>query len=331
MSSSVRGAVIIVALALPFAAAARQTSPGSSDDEGRLAVGFSCSDGSFTPLAARSSGAWRPLVQDQEDLPGFFAALTPEALRLPRQGWSFYPAGAPSPIPLALGTARRNDIAGGSRCTEAGAYDAPALATPQQPKGGRSVTGYGILGPARFEVPEDVTGQPDDDSRQVAQRVVQEIHAAERRLVRRTIQAGGRSHLAAFSGRPNVRSTGRLLEMKRDRALDSDWYFFQAHKQHGEWYTVEGKRTYKLWATVLVHGWVHVSDRLSPFLVQASLEDDAGKAFERYAVAGVIRLGDRDAWLTRVSGYERTNYRIFEIGPGAAPPRRVFEVLTHGA
>jgi len=49
VASSVRAAAIIVALALPFAAAARQTSPGSSDDDGRLAVGFACSDGSFTP------------------------------------------------------------------------------------------------------------------------------------------------------------------------------------------------------------------------------------------------------------------------------------------
>jgi len=174
-----------------------------------------------------------------------------------------------------------------------------------------------------------VTGQPDNDSRQVAQRVVQEVHAAERRLASSSLRSGSRSHLAAFAGRPTVRSTVRLLEMKRDRALDGDWYFFQARKQYGEWYTVEGKRLYKSWASVLVHGWVHASDRLSPFLVQASLEDEAGKDYERYAVAGVIRLGDRDAWLTRVSGYEWMSYRLFEIGPGATPPRRVLEVMTH--
>ena len=82
---------------------------------------------------------------------------------------------------------------------------------------------------------------------------------------------------------------------------------------------------------MLVHGWVHASDRLSPFLVQAGIEDDPGKDSERYAVAGVIRLGDRDAWLTRVSGYESTYYRLFEIGPGVTPPRRVLEVMTHSS
>ena len=121
-----------------------------------------------------------------------------------------------------------------------------------------------------------MTGQPDDDSRQVAQRVVQEVHAAERRLASSSLRSGSRSHLAAFAGRPTVRSTVRLLEMKRDRALDGDWYFFQARKQHGEWSTVEGRRIYKTLASVFVHGWVRAADRLSPFLVQASLEDDSG-------------------------------------------------------
>jgi len=48
-------------------------------------------------------------------------------------------------------------------------------------------------------------------------------------------------------------------------------------------------------------------------------------------VAGVLRLGDRDVWLTRVSGDKRTYYRLFEIGPGVGAPRRVFEVMTHSA
>lgn len=329
MARGVRATAIIVALALPFAAAARQTLPGSSGDDGRLAVGFACSDGSFTPLAARSGDAWLPLLREQENLTFFFAELTPEALRLPRHGWSLYSTSAPSPVPLALGTPRRNVIEAGSRCTEAGAYDAPALAPPQRPNGPGAVIGYGLLGPARFELLEDVTGRPDDDSRQVAQRVVLEVHAAERRLASSNLRSGSRSHLAAFAGRPTVRSTVRLLEMKRDRALDGDWYFFQARKQHGEWHTFEGKRVYKPWASVLVHGWMHASDRLSPFLVRASLEDDTGKDYERYAVAGVIRLGERDAWLARVSGYAWTSYRLFEIGPGPAPPRRVVEVMTH--
>ena len=107
------------------------------------------------------------------------------------------------------------------------------------------MTGFGILGPARFDLPEDVTGQPDDDSRQVAQRVVQEVHAAERRLAGSSLRSGSRSHLAAFAGRTGVRSTVRLLEMKRDRALDGDWYFFQARKRYGEWNTADGKRSYK--------------------------------------------------------------------------------------
>jgi hypothetical protein len=323
-----RRAGVVAALLFPFAAQARQGLPGDSASVERIAVGIACSDGTFTPLARRD-GAWQPLVGEPKvDSGSFFAALTPEALRLPREGWTLYAESTGTPEPLSLGAPGRASIDSSSACGDMQAQVAAGV-RQARPKSAGTVTGYGILGAARFDLLEDVTGQPDDDSRGVAQRIVQEVHAAERRLARRTLRGGSRSHLAQFSGRPNVRSTVRLFELKRDRQLDGDWYFFQARKQYGERYTVDGTRTYRTWASVLVHGWVRASGVVTAVDVVASLENGAeGNTAESYSIAGVIRANDGDIWLARVSRRQATYYRLFDVGPGAAPPRRVLEVMT---
>ena len=301
------GATIIVAFALPLAAVARQTPPLGSADDGQIAVGMACSDGTFTPLATWDGRAWRSLLRELEAV-SFFAALTPEAQRLPRLGWTFFPNGAERRQPLVLGAPRPGALQNAGACGEVQAYDAAALRRPQRPDRRHEIVGYGMLGAAQFEFLEDVTGQPDDDSRQVAQRVVQEVRAAERRLTRR---AANPSPLGPVSQRRRASSEVRLIELKRDPRLDGDWYFFQA-------------RASRTGASVLVHGWMRAAGQLSTFRVVAAIEDDTdGKATELLSAAGIIRLSDRDVWIASVSGYEWHSYRFFEIGPGAdgATPR----------
>ena len=98
MVRGVKRAAIIVALALPLGAAARQSPSLGSADNGQIAVGMACSDGTFTPLASWDGRAWRSLLRELEAV-SFFAALTPEAQRLPRLGWTFFPNGAERRLP----------------------------------------------------------------------------------------------------------------------------------------------------------------------------------------------------------------------------------------
>ncbi|HLG57636.1 MAG TPA: hypothetical protein VI485_19995 [Vicinamibacterales bacterium] len=289
--------------------------------------------GHAPPAHHRTTRAWRALSKPAEDLNYFFAALTPQALRLPRQGWTLYPRQVGSSRPLTLGSPRGLDD-DSSACADAQAFRSDVARVPVRlwrygDRGPAPIVGFGVLGPAAFERGDDVTQQPDESSRRVARLVVQQVHSVERRLIR---EAGEQSPLTRFSDREEVRSVVRLLTMVRHPAIDGEWYFFQARKQYGEWYTFEGKRQYKDWAAVRVHGWVHSSPaRLSAFHVAGVLEDGDGKVGSWYRVTGVLRLEDRNVWITVVSGYEDEGYEFFEVGPGDTTPHSVVTVMTHAS
>jgi hypothetical protein len=193
----------------------------------------------------------------------------------------------------------------------------------------RPLVGIGVLGPARFDRGDDVTAQPDEDSRRVASRVVREFHVAERRLDRET---GAASPLRLFRGRKEVRSVVRLLSMIRHRIGDDEWYFFQAQKRHGEWYVFEGKRMYKEWAVVLLHGWVRSSSTdIAAFPADASFVDDGLKTFRFYRLTGVLAIDDRIVWITEGVGYEWQWVEVFEAAPARQRPHSVLTVDTGGS
>lgn len=180
-----RGAVIVALLvgsALSTSASPRQSSDAREQD-GLIAVGVACGDGNFIPLAARLKGMWHALSEPEEGLFYFYGVLTPQALRLPRQGWTLYGSGSRSPRALSLRSPRPRDGGESSDCLAMQSFESDGPRVPGRvafPDGTQTlapVVGIGVLGSGRFDRGDDVTTQPDENSRRAAARVVQEVHA----------------------------------------------------------------------------------------------------------------------------------------------------------
>jgi hypothetical protein len=326
---AVAGSAIALSAASPQQP--RPTANAATDD--MVAVGVACGDGTFVPLAERANGRWRPLIEPDDRVDFFFGVLTPRALRLPRQGWTLHPgrAGISRPLVLRSPRSREADV---SDCFFVQPFDSDAPRLPRRPllSGAQllpQLGNLGSLGPARFEPGEDVTGQPDESSRRVAARIVRNVHAVERRVLR---DYQGESPVERFAGRSEVRSVVRVMTMTRHHAGGGEWYFFQARKQYGEWYVFEGKRMYKDWARLLVHGWVRSSsDGLSVHRLTGGFDDDDGKSSSVYRMTGVLVLGERTVWIAEGSGHEWQWYEVFELGPGDVAPLSVLKITVHGA
>lgn len=308
----------VVSSAIALSAASHQNPVTTELPDDTVAIGVACGDGTFVPLAARTNGNWTALSKADErvSLEYFFGVLTPQALNLPRRGWTLYPRGEAS-RPLVLQAVRKALATESGDCFVMQAYDSDA------------VRGIGILGPARFERGEDMTTQPDEVSRRAAARVVGAAHAIERRLDSRE---GRQSPLRRFDGRNNVRAVVQLLAMVRYRVDGGDLYFFQARKEHRERYVFEGEQLDKEWARTLVHGWLRVLPASVDLLsVSGEFEGDDGKTGAIYRSAGLLKLDDRAVMITEGHGYESQFYELFEIGPGAEPPHSVLVIDVGGS
>jgi hypothetical protein len=331
-----RSATVVLALAgsaIVLGAAPRQDPKTEVAKDDIVAVGVACGDGTFAPLASRAKGVWRSLSEPQENIPYFFGLMTTHALRLPRQGWTLHPSSDGKSRPLSLEPMRRKDVSDGSECFDMQGFKSNGLRLRRARCAGcgptAAVVGIGVLGPAGFELRDDVTAQPDEISRRVAARIVRNVHAVERRVLGESQE---KSPLERFAGREEVRSVVRLMTMTRHRADDGEWYFFQARKQYGEWYVFEGKRMYKDWARLLVHGWVRSSsDGLSVHGLTGRFVDDDWKVSKVYRMTGVLVLSDRTVWIAEGVGYESQWYELFERGPGDASPHSVLQVMVHAA
>jgi hypothetical protein len=333
-----RSAIVALAIAgsaIVLGAAPRQGASPDAAKDAMVVVGVACGDRTFVPLAALTKGRWAALIEADErvSLQYFFGVLTHQARRLPRQGWTLYPLGAGAPKPLMLRSRGADPDAGQCFYTQAFNSDAPRVTrrvvlldrTETVPQ----VGGMGVLGPARFEYGQDVTAQPDENSRRVAERIVRNVHAIERRLLRESHED---SPLEPFAGRKEVRSVVRLMTMTRHRSDDGEWYFFQARKQYGEWYVFEGKRMYRDWARLLVHGWVRSSSAgLSVHGLAGGFVDDDWKVSRVYRMTGVLVLDDRAVWIAEGNGYESLWYELFEMRPGDKAPHSVVTVLVHAS
>jgi len=333
-----RSALVVLAIAgsaIVLSAAPHQNPRTDTAIDGTVAVGVACGDRTFVPLAARTKGRWAALIEADErvSLQYFFGVLTPPARRLPRQGWTLYPRGAGAPRPLVLRSRGTDSDPGQCLYTQAFDSNAPPLpgrvACPGCTQLLPQIGGIGVLGPARFESGDDVTAQPDEDSRRVASLIVREVHVAERRLDRETGEA---SPLRLFTGRKEVRSVVRLLSMIRHRIGDDEWYFFQAQKRHGEWFVFEGKRMYKEWAVVLLHGWVRSSSTgIAALPADASFVDDGLKTSRFYRLTGVLVIDERIVWITEGFGFESQWVELFEAAPARQRPHSVLTVDTGGS
>ncbi len=278
---------------------------------GTVAIGVACGSGTFVPVAARIKNRWKPLIEEEGRLGNVYGVFTSDARRLPRQGWTLYPPRMGVPQALSLKSPLKQDERSG--CLGVAGFKSDAARLP----------GIGLLGPARFEHGEDVTAQPDEDSRRVAAHIVRNVQAIERRILRDSPEPT----LDRFAGRAEVRSVVRLMSMTRHRTDDGEWYFFQARKQYGEWYVFEGKRMYKDWARLLVHGWIRSSsDGLSVDGLDGRFVDDDWKIATVYRMTGVLVLDDRTVWIAEGSGYEWQWYELFEIGPRDTRPRSVLVI-----
>jgi hypothetical protein len=323
----------IAGSAIVLGAAPRQAPKADVAKSDTVAVGVACgADGTFIPLAVRAKGKWTSLSKADErvSLKYFFGVLTRQALSLPRQGWTLYPRRAGAAQRLVLKSFRKDLATESSDCFLMQAFDSNARRVPGRPAYPGStnllpqVAGLGVLGPARFEHGQDVTAQPDESSRRVAERIVPNVHAVERRVLRESQED---SPLERFAGRREVRSVVRLMTMTRHRTVDGEWYFFQARKQYGEWYVFEGKRMYRDWARLLVHGWVRSSSAgLSVHGLTGRFVDDDGKVSQIYRVTGVLVLDDRSVWIAEGFGYEWQWYELFEMKPGDGFPHSVLSV-----
>ncbi len=329
-----RSAVVALALAgsaIVLGAAPRQDPKKNVVTDGMVAVGVACGDRTFVPVAARVGNRWKPLIEDEAGLDYFYGVLTPDARRLPRQGWTLYPPRARVPQPLSLKSPLKKGES--STCLGLDGFNSDAPRLPRRhvfpyrssdwaPQFG----GVGVLGSARADLGEDVTAQPDEASRRVAARVVREVPAVERRVGRET---GDYSPLRDFAG-SDIRSVVRLSSMVRVRINDDEWYFFQAHKQYnpyldsGYWYAA---------LSLNVHGWIRVASAgVSAFVMSGGFSDDgAWKGGRSYRLVGVLLLGDRTIWVTERSGWESTFYELFEVGPGERRPHSIVTVLVHSA
>jgi hypothetical protein len=330
-----RSAIVALAVAgsaIVLSAAPLQNRKTDTAINGTVAIGVACGDGTFVPVAARIKNRWKPLIEEEGSLGNVYGVFTSDARRLPRQGWTLYPPRAGAPQPLSLKSPLKKDESSGCLGVAGFKSDAPRL-PPRHVRPYRGSDwapqfgGIGLLGPARFEHGEDVTAQPDEDSRRVAANIVRHVQAVERRILRDSRQPT----LERFAGRTEVRSVVRLMSMTRYRTDDGEWYFFQARKQYGEWYVFEGKRMYKDWARLLVHGWIRSSSGgLCVHGLDGRFVDDDWKIASVYRMTGVLVLDDRTVWIAEGSGYESQWYELFEIGPGNSPPHSVLSVPNGG-
>jgi hypothetical protein len=323
-------AIVVVASAL--VAAVTQSPDTSVAKDGMIAFGVACGDGTFVPIAARTKGQWTSLSESDERVSVwyFFGILTPQGLRLPRHGWTLYPTRSGNPRPLALKSPRKDEAADSSDCFLMQAFDSdgPRVQFPNSTQRLPQRVGLGVLGPARVERGDDVTSQPDESSRRAAMAVVREVHNVERHLIRRADV----SPLERFEGRKEVRSIVRLLTMTRFLADDGEWYFFQARKQYLEPYVFEGKRHVKVWASVLVEGWLRASSAgLRTLGAHGVVEDDDGKAGIIYRIVGILPLEDRTVWIAEGLQYEQQHYELFEAELNGGAPNSVLSVVTGGS
>jgi hypothetical protein len=159
-----RSAIVALAVAgsaIVLGAAPRQQPQADAAKDDMVAVGAACGDRTFVPLAARTKGRWAALIEADErvSLQYFFGVLTPQARRLPRQGWTLYPRGAGAPGPLVLRSRGTDPDPGQCLYTEAFDSNAPPLpgrvACPGCTQLLPQIGGIGILGPARFERGDD--------------------------------------------------------------------------------------------------------------------------------------------------------------------------------
>ena len=297
-----------------------------------VGVGLACGDGTFAPLAARSRGKWKALSEPDEQLSYFFSNLTRQALLLARQGWTLYPFTGGSSRAFTLKSPHGKGEF--SECAAVQSFASSLVPLPPRrstssryPPPPRAALGIGVFGPAVFERFEDVTDQPDEPSRSVAQLVVGKVHAEDRRLSR---EAGDWAPRAQAG--PDVHPVVHLDTMVRHRSGDGEWYFFQASKKYLARGVYQGKNVQTDWGSALVHGWVRLSpDGLSATKTTGVLVDGDGKQGTWYKLVGLLRVDDREIWIAQANGYEWSAYELFEIGPGSALPHSILNVPIAGA
>jgi hypothetical protein len=155
--------------------------------------------------------------------------------------------------------------------------------------------GVAVQGAATIDVPEDVSGRPDADSRRAAEVIVQIMHALEADAVR-----ARPDRWTAATAAERERTSVVLLELQRQSGV----YYFEARKRYAG-------RDLDAFGT----GWLAVSEHGSTILGTAfDVTDLDYKGVRRSDVLGVLRVAGRVVWLMEGHGYEDETYDLIEKG-----------------
>ena len=178
------------------------------------------------------------------------------------------------------------------------------LTLPPAPENIAPVRKIGLaISGGSVDFPEDVSGQPDVESRRVARRIVQLTHAKEReRLATEPAEYLPPARSAAERAKVAV----RIPVLRRYVTSGVSTYYFEALKAWGPAVDLG-----------LVTGWIVATpSRLVDHYVQYKFNDDGAKENDRAIVWGVVRYRGRALWVLEWHGYEWEYYTIHEWPSG---------------
>jgi hypothetical protein len=286
-------AIGCVLASLAFVDASQAPPAAQSVPPPSLTVGVVRSDGFLVPVATKTpDGHWTAL-SGIEVIGDRSTIRIRDRASLPRDGWTFHPAGGAASRPLAI----RDEVTAEAHCMrqEALATDA---SRPGPPGTDRRAWGIATHGAAPALPVENVADQPDAESRRVARVIVQLTHALE---ADRAAQPSSR--LAAITPDQRGRVPVVITRLDRVRTTWQDSYYFEAQKDYGRIRAFAGG-----WALSSAAGFSLVQ-------VDAGVEGASGETTRRRGhVLGALQVGPAVVWIVEMQGYEGSSYALVDVG-----------------
>lgn len=279
----------IACLATIQAGTFQTTDLGSSP---RALIGVVRGDGILLPLVSWQNDAWTVLRSFDAADPGLFRLANLD--RFPRDGWTYVPSNGGAPRPLEIG----DMITTRAQCNRQEGFTTNAPPDLNL-EAAHLMPGVAIHGDFSTSQPEDVRNSPDVASGRVERLIVQMTHETE----------SERAARPARSPRTTIPSLGRervpveVTTLVRDRVGDTEYYYFESHKQYG---AIESYAS----------GWV----ASSPFTLAidglaAGIYGGGETSRRRGRVLGVLGRGLTRVWVMEMRGYEGESYDIVETRP----------------